>query len=48
MIKVREVIIVKEVKMSDGWCRFACGDVCMSELFEFSQSSVVEIVCCSV
>ena len=27
MIKVREVRIAKEVKRSDGWWRFACGDV---------------------
>ena len=28
VIKVREVRIAKEVKRSDGWWRFACGDVC--------------------
>ena len=30
VIKVREVVIVEEVKRSDDWWRFACGDV-----FEF-------------
>ena len=28
VIKVREVRIAKEVKRSDGWWRFACGNVC--------------------
>ena len=27
MIKVREVRMAKEVKRSDDWGRFACGDV---------------------
>ena len=27
VMKVKEVEIAKEVKRSDGWWRFACGDV---------------------
>ena len=32
MIKVREVRIAKEVKRSDGWWRFACGNVLLCSL----------------
>ena len=35
VIKVREVVIVKEVKISDGlWC-FACGDIFTPHPAEF-------------
>ena len=46
VIKVKEVDIAKEVKRSDGWWGFACGDVCLSNISCVSFCLYSNSFCC--
>ena len=43
-MKVKEVEIAKEVMRSDGWWRFACGDVFYRTTIEINSYSVAVAV----